>query len=309
MYPSIESISASTGYISGGQELVITGYSLDDENLSVMVDDVECVVQSMTATEVICITGEKVVDPAFVAPSLYVGEHGVERILVNNTDGVNRNNYMDYAADHQKFLYTTLELASNTDQWTSFDLFKGFFKAPTSGNYKFHMACDDSCEFKMSTSDPTNPNALQSLISRGSYSSFRGWDFAGLSDSSTFSSEVYLTQDTHYYYEATLNQGEGDCHISIGAEITPDSGTHPWPRQNKQVMSLGVEHDLIRDTLEVTVTGNDTMYYVLMYMDKDTSEFIPSEDIQVGCSADEFKNKIKGYYSDRFGTDPSVTLS
>ena len=105
-------------------------------------------------------------DPSFVAPTLYAGEHGVERILVNNTSGVSKSNYMDYVDEQQRFLYTSLELADNDDQVYSFDLFKGFFEAPTSGNYKFHLACDDSCNFEMSTTDPTNPDALQNLISR-----------------------------------------------------------------------------------------------------------------------------------------------
>lgn len=50
MYPSITSISASSGYTSGGQELTIDGYSLDDENVEVLVDGVECVPKSISAT-------------------------------------------------------------------------------------------------------------------------------------------------------------------------------------------------------------------------------------------------------------------
>ena len=72
-------------------------------------------------------------------------------------------------------------------------------------------------------------------------------------------------------------------------------------------MNLGVSHDLYRDTLEITVTGNDTMYFALMYLDNDSGDFIASEDIEVGCSASTFQTAIAGYYNDKFGTAPSVT--
>lgn len=159
----------------------------------------------------------------------------------------------------------------------------------------------------MSVNDPQNPNALQSLINRGSHTGFRDWDFKGLGNTETYSSWTHLDEGEYYYYEARLNQNEGDVHLSVGAEIDADSGINPWPRKNKQVMSMGVEQDLIRDTLEVNITGNDSMYYVLMYMDKSSSEFEPSGEIRVGCSADEFKEQIKTYYKDRFGTDPTVS--
>ena len=84
--------------MNGGQELIIEGYSLDEDLslISVMVDSVPCTVKSSTTTQIKCITGEKVVDPAFVAPTLYEGQHGVKRVHVNNTEGVGYSNYQDY---------------------------------------------------------------------------------------------------------------------------------------------------------------------------------------------------------------------
>jgi hypothetical protein len=64
--------------------------------ISVMVDSVPCTVKSSTTTQILCITGEKVEDPAFVAPTLYEGQQGVKRVHVNNTAGVGYSNYQDY---------------------------------------------------------------------------------------------------------------------------------------------------------------------------------------------------------------------
>ena len=92
LHPSINELSASSGYMNGGQELIIYGHGLDPyegETLSVTVDGVDCAVKFSNKTQIMCITGEKIEDPDFVAPNLYVGGHGVNRHFVNNTSGVN----------------------------------------------------------------------------------------------------------------------------------------------------------------------------------------------------------------------------
>ena len=159
----------------------------------------------------------------------------------------------------------------------------------------------------MSISDPDNPSAMQQLINRGSHSSFRDWDFSAYTNNAVYSDWVSLTQGVKYYYEAPLNQGSGEVHLSVGVEIEPDSGTHSYPRHSKQVMTFGLEQDLIRDTMEVNVTLADDLYFVLMYQDMTSLEFEASGEIKAGCTADEFKEGIKAYYSARFGTDPTVS--
>lgn len=205
-------------------------------------------------------------------------------------------------------MYTSLELASQDDSWDSFDLFSGFFEAPEDGDYQFHMACDDSCSFHMSVSDPANPAALESLISRSSYTSFRNWEFTDNSNTGTvFSEWQSLTGGTKYYYEARLAQGSGSMHLSVGVEVAPSSGTHAWPKQTRQQMNFGARHTLIRDTLIIRVQDIDEMYFWFAYTDMDTGEYVPSDDIQAGCSADDMKKGIKEYYEDRFGTAPTVS--
>jgi hypothetical protein len=65
----------------------------------------------------------------------------------------------------------------------------------------------------------------------------------------------------------------------VGVEIEPTSGSHSYPSVSRQVMSFGVEHTLIRDEIMVNVTGADDLYYILMYQDKSTQEWVPSDSV------------------------------
>ena len=61
---------------------------------------------------------------------------------------------------------TTLEQAPSTDKWRSFDRVTGYYKAPVTGQYQFHQACDDRCKFFISLTDPMNPDAKEELMYR-----------------------------------------------------------------------------------------------------------------------------------------------
>ena len=84
--PTVSAVSADTGYAAGGQELTITGTSLDGdiENVQVYVDDVPCVVQSTDEYEIKCHTGSKVIDQSAVAPDAYIGSQGLKRWIFGN---------------------------------------------------------------------------------------------------------------------------------------------------------------------------------------------------------------------------------
>jgi hypothetical protein len=56
-HPKIESISATEGYSTGGQTLVISGKALSGTSTTVTVDDIDCVVKSQTTLEITCETG------------------------------------------------------------------------------------------------------------------------------------------------------------------------------------------------------------------------------------------------------------
>ena len=78
----------------------------------------------------------------------------------------------------------------------------GYFKAPETKDYRFLMACDDTCSFKMSIDDPLNPDAAQQLLRREHHTWFRNSDVADKTESDdnpdfgkVFSEWVRLTKD------------------------------------------------------------------------------------------------------------------
>lgn len=86
------------------------------------------------------------------------------------------------------------------------------------------MSCDDSCTFKMNTATPLDPYSVATVLSIGGWSPYRSTDIedkTATSDKlgSYFSDWIYLTQDEHYYVEATLHQGPGAININVGMEI------------------------------------------------------------------------------------------
>ena len=72
LMPTISDVSDHAGFLDGGQELTITGTSLDGD-VTIDIDGLPCEVQSVSATEVKCITTKKdtAVSPE---PSNYVGQ-------------------------------------------------------------------------------------------------------------------------------------------------------------------------------------------------------------------------------------------
>lgn len=59
-HPKVDTVSAVSGYTTGGQTLKIEGWGLKGDTLNdveVIVDGVPCAVQSSTLTEITCITG------------------------------------------------------------------------------------------------------------------------------------------------------------------------------------------------------------------------------------------------------------
>lgn len=49
--------------------------------------------------------------------------------------------------DEQEILWTALDLAKDRGFQHNNNKFKGFFKAPYSGDIRFLMSCDDHCNF------------------------------------------------------------------------------------------------------------------------------------------------------------------
>jgi hypothetical protein len=83
--PTVSAISHSQGYAEGGQNLTITGTSLDGQ-VSVTVDSLPCDIKKVSSGEVICTTRSKTIDPSAQLPDSYIGQQGLMRYTWNNTN-------------------------------------------------------------------------------------------------------------------------------------------------------------------------------------------------------------------------------
>jgi len=149
--PSITAINTNGGYTSGGQELIITGTSLNG-TATVDVAGAACDVTEATFYQIKCTTNAGTVD----AGTYFAGEHGL-RLTVYD-DSRDFDNYASTTADSPK-LTTQYEIPykNGGGAYTAILKMSGYFQAPVTGKYQFHQTCDDKCKFYLGTDmDPTS---------------------------------------------------------------------------------------------------------------------------------------------------------
>jgi hypothetical protein len=126
--PVIESIDKNSGYTSGGQEVTITGKSLNATNAEVMIADTACTVTSSSFYEIKCTTGSKVLG---VDPAIFPGQHGLRRKHWTD-NSVSATNFDSYTVSSEELL-TSFEIPYTYDLHRTFDRITGFFEAPVNG--------------------------------------------------------------------------------------------------------------------------------------------------------------------------------
>ena len=282
VFPTVSSISSNSGFAEAGQSLTITGTSLDGSAVTVTVDGLPCTVDSVSDTTVTCTTTKKVIDPAAVAPASYVGAQGLTRYVFGNHGGWHNEwkSKIDTEYMFSKSIYTALDMAYCSSCSTNiFQAFTGFFKAPTSGQYRFLMSCDDTCAFNMSVDDPLNPDATTRLMTLGSWTYYRNTDIADKSETSSlfevqFSDWVTLTEGEHYYTETTFYAGGGETNLDVGMEIKPDTMPTEHSKMEREIQKFSIgQTDLQSDIMKVTVTGADEGIFKLMMLKPGTTDY------------------------------------
>ena len=107
VHPKIDTISATSGYTTGFQNLTITGMGLNGTAVSVTVDDIACDIQTQTSEKLICLTG--VQSSPTVSTAERPGQLGLSKIVYNPSDG-GRPGFDDFTGTvEETSLATSLE--------------------------------------------------------------------------------------------------------------------------------------------------------------------------------------------------------
>lgn len=137
--PVIFSTSSNQGFKTGGMNLTVNGYGLSG-NITATVDGQECTVTNQFDTSFSCLVSPS--DNVSTLDVPYVGSHGIKRHFINETNWLDWNRFDEYETTDS--LALSLESPYQVGDKLG-NMFKGWFVAPATTNYRFYVACDDYC--------------------------------------------------------------------------------------------------------------------------------------------------------------------
>ena len=222
--PNIEKLSRLPNHSSpNGQLLKITGkgFSKVPSQNTVMVVDQICEVKESDFYHITCEM------PPFTAfnQAAYIGTRGMKRYFWNNT-------YTDLSSLDGIVTPTSVENFFEPEGPENLgfkyrDIWKGLFKAPKTGEYRFFISGDDYSYFLIDSVTPfTTTNAVYNPVEVAKvdgWSSYR--DFTKYDDQ--ISDNISLTADEYYYIEVKHMENWGGDHVTAGVEIPNDEDF--WP--------------------------------------------------------------------------------
>lgn len=244
--PVIFNISSHVGYTSGKQNLTIHGHGFNSPNVTVKVAGVDCLVTQYQEESVSC-----ELQPA-TAPTVanvsQAGSHGLRREFFNDS-GLNWNNY-DSIGIYEETLLTQFESPTDIGDKLG-NRITGWFVAPETTSYRFHVACDDRCEFNMglNTSDPLNTTTLVSSKTWKPTRSYYTQQNDAVSD------WVDLVKDQEYYILGRHYEASGGDNFAVGVEINQTAiQDHHHAVKEVQYVSAYIK-DPDYEITRITVTG------------------------------------------------------
>jgi len=206
--PSITSLSEHSGYLTGGQNLTVTGSGFGNGGvITATLDGVACEVSSHGATGFACTVGAK--DEASLTDTPRAGEHGVRRRTIDGDNWRDVDRWYDLDLDDPADLFdegVTVEhaLALQYEGWYNVENYHtnhyyAWFVAPATTRYRFYAVCDDDCAVKLgltagSADEPTT-------ILDVHRSADKRWAWAEQDGVSRVSEWYDLTEGEEYYLE------------------------------------------------------------------------------------------------------------
>ncbi|CDW80878.1 ipt tig domain containing protein [Stylonychia lemnae] len=301
--PVISKLSSNAGYNTGGQILQIDGYGFQSDNISIIIDGIECKVLSHSLKKLTCKTGAQ---PKSSTDQFFVGSNGLKRSFYNITDQSIGQSWSRLVSENLQEISIALSFETQRNQMDGYsgNIFKGYFKPPTSGRYRFYMACDDACFLFMNvngtnTKDPAG--AIQ-LMNSG-YTSYR--NYLNPDDTKRVTEWLNLSADSYYYIEGRHLQYTGGDEMVVSVEIDLNFPGH----QNamKEIQRLRVDPENIREQHKIVIKNPDSGDFNMGFQIPGESTLYIAK-INSRATADQVRISLNSYWSSYFGCTISVAL-
>ncbi|KAI6655737.1 Fibrocystin-L-like [Oopsacas minuta] len=210
--PNIVSVSPSHGSILGGAMVSINGDGFGDDvhSISVNIGGIDCIVQRVSNSKIVCVTGSYTIASNINESILYPGGHGVTRYSYQDISTIYLNNLRDsskYPDNPDGVSILPWFESHSTNFLSNFgERLEAFFTPCSSGYYSFIISGDDQHELFFST--PQNYSNINKIASSVSYTRFR--------DYRTKSSKMWLNYNQSYFLRAEFKESYGSDHVTVG---------------------------------------------------------------------------------------------
>ena len=267
-HPKIESISVASGYQTGGQTLTVNGWGLKAEKNSdaeVTVDGVACKVTETSAESLTCITG-KTENVSFEGSQ--PGSPGVLSRVIEPTGNPSWN-YRDPTKIDEK--YVTTKLLTNWEDnhrrhITANTHSKGWFKAPETGKYRFHISSRNDARFYFDSTAKfaKDADATSTMTEVAYHYGNTGWrryhldptveTYNNVANKKYVSDWISLEAGDYHEIESYTMHWHHDTHSTAAVEFEKEdsSGHH---HSNKEIQILEVTNDITYEEYDITVAN------------------------------------------------------
>jgi hypothetical protein len=123
---------------------------------------------------------------------------------------------------------------------------------------------------------------------------------------------VSMKKGERHYLEARHIEADGEDHMVVGVEVRRSPSAKPHHHSMKEIQQFEVTttHIFEKTRFNATNISNATSgrYVIAFANPKKNGKFVLSKPINDNCTALDFKDAVKEYYKETFGSDISVGM-
>lgn len=219
--PVIFDISQKKGYLTGGQNLTVTGFGFNNKAIDVKIDGVNCVVTRFMKDKFDCTVQTKA--EVSKTEGDFYGSHGVRRKFWNFTSSGRGNVWSNYKnlKPQGETLHTNIESRRENSGDYFVNRYTGWFIAPETTKFRFYAGCNRVCYVNIGKTPDQTKDMLELLKFHGPAAKERYyWDNnKDWGEKKRISDWVSLEKGKSYYLLADHIEWQGTGNFDLSVEI------------------------------------------------------------------------------------------